>query len=73
MIDFRKLDEHDRRLLAASRFGDLPASQIPADWKKRIEWRRIEQELMARGAIQNAEGADSEPVPPGETNNNESE
>ena len=37
MIDFRALTDGERRLLAASRFADLHASQIPADWKQQIE------------------------------------
>lgn len=34
MITFRSLSHDDRRLLAASRFGHLPARRIPADWRR---------------------------------------
>lgn len=63
MIDFRKLSPADRRTLAASQYGELPARDIPHDWKQRIVAgiKVTEAVLITRGVIASR---DEDTIPP---------
>jgi len=54
MVKFSELTRAEREWLAGSRYGDLPAREIPADWRERLK-----RELVKNGAIEQP-GAEEE-------------